>query len=165
MLPTPLARSAALLVLLTLLTGIVGASPVAAHPGHNTIALSGPYGRVTITRDNVGVPLVRAHGEDRAQLGLGYAHAQDRLWQMEWQRHLASGRTAELLGPKGLPADTLFRTVGLWRAAEGAWAALSPDERQPSKPTLLASTPSSPPGWPCRPSSPSSASRLSPGRP
>jgi penicillin amidase len=124
-------RSAVLLALLALLAGIAGAAPVAAHPGHNTIALSSPYGRVTITRDTVGVPLIRARGEAGAQFGLGYAHAQDRLWQMEWQRRLAAGRTAEIIGAKGLPADTLFRTVGLRRAAEAAWAALGPDERQP----------------------------------
>jgi penicillin G amidase len=128
---TSRARSVVLLALLALLAGIAGAAPVAAHPALDTIALSSPYGRVTIARDAVGVPLVRARGEDGAQFGLGYAHAQDRLWQMEWQRRLAAGRTAEIVGARGLPADTLFRTVGLRRAAEAAWAALAPDERRP----------------------------------
>jgi penicillin amidase len=106
---------------------------------------------VSITRDAVGVPRIRAQGEAGAQFGLGYAHAQDRLWQLEWQRRLAAGRTAELLGPKGLPADTLFRTVGLQRAAEAAWAALSPDEQQPIAAyaagvnTFLAAQPALPP--------------------
>lgn len=131
MLRLSFARSVVLLALLALLAGIAGAAPVAARPGLDTIALSSPYGRVRITRDAVGVPLIRARGEAGAQFGLAYAHAQDRLWQMEWQRRLAAGRTAEIIGAKGLPADTLFRTVGLRRAAEAAWAALGPDERQP----------------------------------
>jgi acyl-homoserine lactone acylase PvdQ len=90
----------------------------AAAPADDALALNSPYGPVSIARDAVGVPSIRARGENGAQFGLGYAHAQDRLWQMEFQRRLASGRTSEFLGPDGLKFDRLFRAVGLRRVAE-----------------------------------------------
>jgi penicillin G amidase len=93
--------------------------------------INGLDGPILIARDSAGVPHIRAKTEADAQFGLGYAHAQDRLWQMEFQRRLASGRTAEFLGAPGLKFDTLFRTVGLRRAAEAAWARLGPADRQP----------------------------------
>jgi penicillin G amidase len=92
--------------------------------------ITGLDGQIVIARDTAGVPSIRAVTERDAQFGLGYAHAQDRLWQMEFQRRLASGRTAEFLGAPGLKFDTLFRTVGLRRAAEATWARLGPADRQ-----------------------------------
>jgi len=88
-----LQRAAQPVLLLALVAGTLG---VAAASPRNTLRT--PYGPVRIARDAIGVPHIRAHSEAGAQFGLGYAHAQDRLWQMEWQRRLASGRTAEFLG-------------------------------------------------------------------
>jgi penicillin amidase len=48
-------------------------------------------GPILIARDTVGVRQIRAATEHDTQLGLGHVHAQARLWQMEWQRRLASG--------------------------------------------------------------------------
>jgi penicillin amidase len=73
---------------------------------------------VDIVRDRYGVPHVFAQTEADAYFGLGYAHAQDRLWQLELDRRLASGRLAEVFGRDALPRDRLFRTLGLRRAAE-----------------------------------------------
>src|SRR5215207_3450525 len=86
---------------------------------------------VEIERDRHGVPHVRAQNETDAHFGLGFAHAQDRLWQMEFQRRLGNGRLAEILGAKGLPTDRLFRTLGLRRTSEAAWARLGAEERRP----------------------------------
>ncbi|MDQ3687692.1 MAG: penicillin acylase family protein [Acidobacteriota bacterium] len=97
----------------------------------NITHVAGTHGRVEIGRDRDGVPHVRAKSESDAHFGLGYAHAQDRLWQMEYQRRLANGQLAEILGEPGIVTDRLFRTVGLHRAAAGAWANLSPHERLP----------------------------------
>src|SRR4029077_14973142 len=55
--------------------------------------------------------------------GLGYLHAQDRLWQMELQRRIGHGRLSEVLGAAALPQDRFLRTVGFGRAAKSAWAA------------------------------------------
>ena len=86
-----------------------------------TVAVDGLRGRVDIIRDLDDVPHVRAGDEADALFGLGYVHAQDRLWQMEFQRRVAQGRLSEVVGPEGLPADRLLRTIGLMRAAREAW--------------------------------------------
>jgi penicillin amidase len=105
--------------------GTVGAQ--GASPIHG---LTGP---VTIERDAAGVAHVRAGSEVDAHFGLGYAHAQDRLWQMEFQRRLGNGRLAEILGESALGIDSLFRTVGTHRSAAAAWARLSSEEQRPIK--------------------------------
>jgi penicillin G amidase len=64
--------------------------------------IRGGDGPVTIERDAAGVAHVRAGSEVDAHFGLGYAHAQDRLWQMEFQRRLGNGRLAEILGEDAL---------------------------------------------------------------
>jgi penicillin amidase len=121
------------LQLIVLLSVGVGTTLASAAPAESadTLVLNSPYGRVGITRDNAGIPHIRSRGENAAQFGLGYVHAQDRLWQMDFNRRLANGRTAEFLGADGLRFDRLFRTLGLRRVAEAAWAKLSPRERQP----------------------------------
>src|SRR5262249_42899358 len=65
-----------------------------------------------------------------ALFGLGYVHAQDRLWQMEFQRRVGHGRLSEVLGPATLPQDRFLRTVGFGRAARAAWARMSDRERR-----------------------------------
>ncbi|MET0342258.1 MAG: penicillin acylase family protein [Polyangiales bacterium] len=71
-----------------------------------------------IVRDVDGVPHVRAQSERDAYFGLGYLHAQDRLWQLELQRRAGSGRLSEVFGAQTLPDDRLLRALGLRRAAE-----------------------------------------------
>jgi penicillin G amidase len=105
------------------------ASPQQARPGI-TVPIPGEA-PVEIVRDRWGVPQIRAASERGTYFGLGYAHAQDRLWQMEFQRRAASGRLAEILGQGVLPSDAFLRTVGLRRAAEEAWSRLEPEARRP----------------------------------
>jgi penicillin amidase len=89
--------------------------------------LSGP---VTIEIDDRGIPTIRAATAEDALFGQGYAHARDRLWQMDWQRRVGAGRLSEILGPRALPADRLLRTIGFRRAAESALAGLSDQTRR-----------------------------------
>ena len=56
-----------------------------------------------------------------ALYGLGYVHAQDRLWQMEFQRRIGHGRLSEIFGAATIPQDRFLRTVGFGRAALSAW--------------------------------------------
>ena len=44
---------------------------------------------------------------------VGYAQAQDRLWQIDLVRRAASGRLSEILGEKTLEFDQWMRTIGL----------------------------------------------------
>jgi penicillin G amidase len=75
---------------------------------------------VEIVRDVEGVPHIFAKHESDAWFAIGYAHAQDRLWQMEFQRRVAQGRLAEFIGERAFDTDRLMRTLGLARAAERA---------------------------------------------
>jgi penicillin amidase len=75
-------------------------------------ALSGDVGAtVEIIRDSYGVPHVFADGERDLFYGLGFAMAQDRLWQMDYLRRKATGRLAELLGASYVEQDYLYRIL------------------------------------------------------
>lgn len=75
---------------------------------------------VELSRDSNGVVYIIAKSDKDAFSALGYAHAQDRLWQMDFQRRLAQGRLAEILGPSSLPSDQFMRTLGIYRAAKAS---------------------------------------------
>lgn len=78
------------------------------------VGLSAP---VEIIRDENWIPHIFASTEEDAALGLGYVHAQDRLWQMEVIRRIGAGRLAELFGPALLTTDRYMRTLGLYELA------------------------------------------------
>lgn len=94
-----------------------------------SIRVAGVERAIEILRDPEGVPHIRAASERDALFALGYVHAQDRLWQMEFQRRLASGRLAEALGPAAIETDRFMRTVGLARAARASLEMLEAETR------------------------------------
>ena len=89
--------------------------------------LDGLQGQVEIIRDRWGVPHIYAEFERDAYFAQGYVHAQDRLWQMEFNRRLAAGRLSEVLGESTLDTDRLVRTLGLYRAAQRDVETLPPE--------------------------------------
>jgi penicillin amidase len=91
-----------------------------------TVRVAGPSAPLTISTDAHGVPTIRAATEADAHFGLGYVHARDRLWQIEYQRRIGAGRLAEILGPRLVETDRFLRTIGFRRAAESSWRRLSP---------------------------------------
>lgn len=93
------------------------------------IVVPGLHGEVTIARDADGIPTITAQNDDDLSFGLGFAHAQDRLFQMELQRRYGAGRLAEIFGEAGLSVDKQMRVLGLYRAAEAAFPKLSPAVR------------------------------------
>ena len=68
---------------------------------------------VEIVRDRWGIPHIFAGSDTDAYFALGYVHAQDRLFQLDLNRHVSQGRLAELVGEPGLNLDLLFRTIDL----------------------------------------------------
>lgn len=95
--------------------------------GQTRIAgLSAP---VTLQRDDKGVPTLS--GATRADLAraLGFAHAQDRFFQMDLQRRAAAGELSALLGASLLPADEQLRTHRFRAVARAAVAALDAQQR------------------------------------
>ncbi len=91
---------------------------------HIVEGLSGP---VSIYRDAHGIPMISADSESDAYFGLGYAHAQDRLFAMELMRRQGQGRLAEIIGPLAVGADKYTRTLGLYRRAQEDLKGFHPD--------------------------------------
>jgi penicillin amidase len=91
-----------------------------------TLKAAGLSAAVEVVRDTDGVPHIYAQNESDALFALGYVHAQDRLWQMEFQRRIGRGTLAAALGEKALPTDRFLRTLGVYRAAESAYLTLKP---------------------------------------
>ena len=79
---------------------------------------------VEIFRDALGVPHIYARSDEDAHFALGFAMAQDRLFQMELIRRTVRGRLAELLGRAWLPTDRLFRLLTATRPVDGLAAKL-----------------------------------------
>ncbi len=82
------------------------------------IVLDGLQEGAEIIRDRWGVPHIYASNLRDLFFAVGYAQAQDRLWQMDFNRRLASGRLAEVLGEPALEIDRMTRRIGFRRAAE-----------------------------------------------
>src|SRR5437660_3474710 len=89
------------------------------------IVVRGLSGEVRIGRDADGVPLIAAGSDEDAAFGLGFAHAQDRLFQMELQRRYGAGRLGEIFGSQALAVDRQMRVLGLYRLAEAELPLLS----------------------------------------
>jgi penicillin amidase len=82
-----------------------------------TLNVDGITAPVEIVRDNANVPHVFGQSDADSFYGLGYAHAQDRLWQMVMLRRTVQGRLSEVFGPRTLKIDKTLRRFGLYRLA------------------------------------------------
>lgn len=82
---------------------------------------------VTVERDDAGIPQITAETTHDLFYAQGFVHSQDRFWEMDFRRHVTSGRLAELFGESQLETDAFIRTLG-WRAvAEAEVALLDPE--------------------------------------
>jgi penicillin amidase len=97
---------------------------------NGTVRVAGTTGAIEIVRDEAGVPHIYATTDHDAYYGLGYVHAQDRLWQMEMNRRIGAGRLSELLGEATLSIDKFQRTLGYYRAALRDLEIIEPRSRQ-----------------------------------
>jgi penicillin amidase len=79
--------------------------------------MSGLGADVTIERDSNGVPHIKAATRADVAAGLGFVHAQERLWQMEVSRMAGQGRLSEMFGPATIDTDIWLRTMGIYEAA------------------------------------------------
>ncbi len=72
---------------------------------------------VEIVRDNANVPHIFGETDRDVYFGLGFAHAQDRLWQMTMMRRTAQGRLSEIFGDRTVKIDELLRRFDLYGLA------------------------------------------------
>lgn len=95
-----------------------------------TLADAGVAGEVQIERNAHGVPLIRAGSAGDLFFAIGFVHAQDRLFQMDLQRRAASGRLAEILGPRALARDIWQQNLQAAAGIEKSCRALRPDVKR-----------------------------------
>jgi penicillin amidase len=118
------------IVVLAILLGVAGVFLVrSSFPRMGgEITVSGLYRPVDIYRDSYGIPNIYAQSTHDLFFAQGYVHAQDRFWQMDFWRHIGSGRLAEMFGKDQLDTDTFLRTLGWARVAQQELDVMSPDE-------------------------------------
>ena len=104
-----------------------------ARGQQQAIQIKGIKDKITIYRDERGIPYIEAQNDDDLYFAQGYATAADRLWQMDLFRRTVRGELAEVLGAGpnniALDQDKLHRTYGFTQAAEAELAAASPRTR------------------------------------
>ncbi|MBG8553137.1 penicillin acylase family protein [Hymenobacter guriensis] len=87
-------------------------------PTAQTLSLPGLQQPVQVRFDDRHVPHVFAQNDHDLYYAQGYLTARDRLWQMEFQTHVAAGRLSEIVGDSRLETDRFFRRMGLKHGAE-----------------------------------------------
>ncbi len=91
------------------------------------VSVPGLAEQVEVYRDSCGVPHIFARNEQDLFLAQGYVEAQDRLWQMDLSRRMATGRLSEIFGEETVEADKFIRTLGIGRIGEELAENLSPE--------------------------------------
>ena len=119
-------RTLLLLWLCALMSSVATAqSPSDSQPQR----LPGLQAAAQISRDSYGIAHIKAGNDHDLYFMQGWVHAEDRLFQMDYNRRQASGTLAELLGPAALAADVELRTIGIRRAAQRSLDVISPVTR------------------------------------
>jgi penicillin amidase len=87
-------------------------------PNYNQTLVSGKItDEVEIIRDSSNIPHIFSDNINDVFFGLGYAHAQDRFWQLNILRRSSQGRLSEIFGPKTLQFDELVRRLDIYNLA------------------------------------------------
>ena len=120
-----------LVVLMLAAGGVVMTQMVHSLPKlDGRFSLNGLSAPVQVSRDAADVLHIQASNALDAWRALGFVHAQERGWQLEFNRRLVRGELSEILGPSTLGTDKLMRTLGLMHAARQQLAGLSDTSRQ-----------------------------------
>ena len=95
------------------------------------LEVEGLENQVEILRDEWGVPHIYASTLHDLFFAQGYTHAQDRWWQMEFNRHIGRGAIQELTGANDdlMGTDMFIRTLGWYESAQRDEEALSEENR------------------------------------
>ncbi len=108
-------------------------SRAVAQQAAKSLNLPGLQARVTVRRDERGIPYIEAANDTDLHFAQGYVTASDRLWQMDFLRRTARGELAEVLGAgpnnAALEQDKQHRTLGFTAEAEAEVAQASAQSR------------------------------------
>ncbi|MFD8769313.1 penicillin acylase family protein [Microbacterium oxydans] len=94
-----------------------------------SIELDGLQAEVTVQRDDRGIPTITADSTDDLFYAQGFVHAQDRFFEMDFRRHVTSGRVAEMFGESQAGTDAFLRTLGWRKVAEAEVEAMDDTTR------------------------------------
>ncbi|MDO9359434.1 MAG: penicillin acylase family protein [Polaromonas sp.] len=119
---------ALLLLVLALAVGIYMQRSLPKLDGELTAA--GLRAPVTVARDGADVTHIKAKSPRDAWMAMGYVHAQERGWQLEFNRRVMNGELSEVLGEATLETDKLLRTLGIKEAAHRQWAVLPAEAKE-----------------------------------
>jgi penicillin G amidase len=126
-----LVRLTALLIALSVLgVGLVYWLASRSLPDYSdNVSVRGLSAEVEIVRDNANVPHIFGQSDADVFYGLGFAHAQDRMWQMTMLRRTAQGRLSEVFGARTLNIDKLLRRFDIYTLAVQSVEGLDDDTR------------------------------------
>jgi penicillin G amidase len=93
------------------------------------LTLAGLEQPVTVTRDGLGVPTIRAQSRVDLARAIGFVHGQERFFQMDLQRRQPAGELSALVGPPTIGADRAMRVHRLRHIAREALTYSPPDYR------------------------------------
>jgi penicillin amidase len=97
------------------------------------LAIAGLRDRVTVRRDERGIPYIEAKNDEDLYFAQGYATASDRLWQMDLLRRNERGELAEVLGAGpnniALEQDKQHRILGFSQVVDAEVAQATPQSR------------------------------------
>lgn len=100
------------------------------QPRRGNISLKGLRDKVEVIWDDWGIPHIYAQNETDLFFAQGFIHAQERLWQMDFNRRISAGQLAEILGQVALPLDRWMRILGFRRISEREVELLEPHTLQ-----------------------------------
>ncbi len=120
--------SIVLLISVCLITFLPAGQSAQSTSEPRTVQLNGIKDKITIRRDERGIPYIEAQNDEDLYFGQGYATAADRLWQMDLVRRTARGELSEVLAPAK-------RRTGAGQTASHLW--FHHRSRKPSTPMPL----------------------------
>jgi len=97
---------------------------------NGTLKLAGLTSPVQVVFDVNAIPHIEAENLDDAMHVLGFVHARDRLWQMEFLRRVGQGRLSEILGDATVDTDIFLRTLDMAGAAKLSYEKLQPETKR-----------------------------------
>jgi penicillin amidase len=93
------------------------------------IKVEGLANAVEILRDEYGVAHIYGETSEDLFFAEGYVHAQERFWQMEFQRRVGSGRLSEIFGESTLATDRFLRHFDFRGSSEEVYASMGDSTR------------------------------------
>ncbi|WP_010104830.1 penicillin acylase family protein [Verminephrobacter aporrectodeae] len=94
------------------------------------LAVVGLRQAVQVQRDDADVTHIRAQTPQDAWFAMGYVHAQERSWQLEFNRRVMHGELSEVFGGATLETDKLMRALDIIGNARRQYQGLPPYARQ-----------------------------------